>query len=132
MAREHQQNAIQCLNVCVTKSKVTELDWMHYVTCNDISAIYVTAHRYAGGLKKKFDLQSGSQRHKHLVGFLNVPVQAPTRDHTFYGYSEKLLHFNRLLQHAWWYGQSILDLTPPPPTPTPKGKKSKKLFFTLR
>ena len=46
----------------------------------------------AGGLKKKFDLRSGSQCHKHFVGFFNVPVQAPTRDRLFYGYSEKPSH----------------------------------------
>ena len=51
---------------------------------NGISVICVTAHRCAGGLKKKFDLRSGSQRHRHFVGFFNVPVQAPTRDHPFY------------------------------------------------
>ena len=50
---------------------------------NDISVIYVTAHRCAGGLKKKLDLRSGSQRNRHFVGFFNVPVQAPTRDHPF-------------------------------------------------
>ena len=38
------------------------------VTINDISVIYVTAHRCAGGLKKKLDLRSGSQRHRHFVG----------------------------------------------------------------
>ena len=30
----------------------------------------------------------GLQRHRHFAGFFNVPVQAPTRDHPFYGYSE--------------------------------------------
>ena len=42
---------------------------------------YVTAYtcRCAGGLKKKFDLWSGSQRYRHFVGFFNVSVQAPTR-----------------------------------------------------
>ena len=54
------------------------------VTINDISVIYVTAHRCAGGLKKKLDLRSGSQRHRHFVGFFNVSVLAPTRDHPFY------------------------------------------------
>ena len=44
----------------------------------------MTAHRCAGGLKKKFDLRSGSQRHRHFVGFFNVPVLAPTRDQPFY------------------------------------------------
>ena len=48
------------------------------------SYTYVTAHRCAGGLKKKLNLGSGSQRHRHFVGFYNVPVQAPTRGHPFY------------------------------------------------
>ena len=39
----------------------------------------MTAHRCAGGLKK-FDLWLGSQRHRHFVGFFNVPFQAPTRN----------------------------------------------------
>ena len=59
------------------------LNWLFNVTINDISVIYVTAHRCAGGLKK-LDLRSGSQRHRHFVGFFNVPVLAPTRDHPFY------------------------------------------------
>ena len=46
-----------------------ELNWLFNVTINDISVIHVTAHRCAGGLKKKFDLRSGSQRHRHFVGF---------------------------------------------------------------
>ena len=61
-----------------------ELNWLFNVTINDISVIYVTAHRCAGGLKKKFDLRSGSQRHRHFVRFFNVPVLAPTRDQPFY------------------------------------------------
>ena len=60
------------------------MNWLFNVTINDISVIYVTAHRCAGGLKKKLDLRSGSQRHRHFVGFFNVPVLAPTRDHPFY------------------------------------------------
>ena len=44
----------------------------------------MTVHRCAGGLKKKLDLRSGSQRHRHFVGFFNVPVLAPTRDHPFF------------------------------------------------
>ena len=36
------------------------------------------------GLKKNLKLRSGSQRHRHFVGFLNVPVQAPTWGHPFY------------------------------------------------
>ena len=61
-----------------------ELNWLFNVTINDISVIYVTEHRCAGGLKKKLDLRSGSQRHRHFVGFFNVPVLAPTRDQPFY------------------------------------------------
>ena len=62
-----------------TKSKrVSEWDWFLNVTCNDISVIYVTAHRCAGGLKKKLNLRFGSLRRRHFVGFFNVPVQAPT------------------------------------------------------
>ena len=59
-------------------------NWLFNVILNDISVIYVTAHRCAGGLKKKLDLRSGSQRHRHFVWFFNVPVLAPTRDHPFY------------------------------------------------
>ena len=61
-----------------------EVNWLFNVTINDISVIYVTAHRCAGRLKKKLYLRSGSQRHSHFVGFFNVPVLAPTRDHPFY------------------------------------------------
>ena len=60
-----------------------EVNWLFNVTINDISVIYVTAHRCAGGLKK-LDLRSGSQRHRHFVGFFNVLVLATTRDHPFY------------------------------------------------
>ena len=59
----------------------SSVDWLLNVTIKDISAVYGTAHRFAGGLKKKLDLRSGSQRHRHFVGFFNVPVQARTWDH---------------------------------------------------
>ena len=68
------------------------LDWMRNVTCNDILVIFVTAHRCVGGLKKKFDLRPGSQRHRLFVGFFNVPVQALTQSKPFLGYSEKPLY----------------------------------------
>ena len=67
-----------------TKNPRGEANWLFNVTINDISVIYVTAHRCAGGLKKKLDLRSGSQRHRHFVEFFNVPVLAPTRDQPFY------------------------------------------------
>ena len=50
-----------------------EMNWLFNVAINAISVIYVTAHRCAGGLKT-LDQRSGSQRHKQLVGFFNVPV----------------------------------------------------------
>ena len=61
-----------------------EVNWLFNVTINDISVIHVTAHRCAGGLKKKLYLRSGSQRHRHFVGLFNVPVLARTRDQPFY------------------------------------------------
>ena len=70
------------------------MNWLFNVTINDISVIYVTAHRCAGGLKKKFDLRSGSQRHRHFAGFFNVPVQAPTRDQPFYTVIHKRVQYN--------------------------------------
>ena len=70
----------------------SEWDWLFNVTCIGISVIYVTAHRCAGGLKKKMNLRSGSQRQRQFVGFVNVPVIAPTRPPFLYGYSEKPPH----------------------------------------
>ena len=88
---------------------VSEWIWLFNVTYNDISVIYVTAHRCAGGLKKKLNLRSGSQRHRHFVGFFNVPVQAPTRDPPFYGYSEKPrpLSYRDLSINSFWIFHSI-------------------------
>ena len=71
------------------------------VTTNDISVIYVTAHRCAGGLKKKLDLRSGSQRHRHFVGFFNVPVLAPDTGPPFlYGDSDTPPHLVVFYDHA--------------------------------
>ena len=42
----------------------------------------INPHHY--NFKKKFDLQSDSQRHKNFVRFFNLPVQASTRGHPFY------------------------------------------------
>ena len=35
-------------------------------------------------LCRRTEVRSGSQRHRHFVGFFNVPVLAPTRDQPFY------------------------------------------------
>ena len=61
----------------MTRRTEFELNWLFNVTINDISVTHVTVHRCEGGLKK-LDLWLGSQRHRHFVGFFNVPVQEPT------------------------------------------------------
>ena len=88
-----------------------DVNLLFNVTINDISVIYVTAHRCAGGLKK-MDLRSGSQRHRHFVGFFNVPVLAPTRTTLFLRWFRHTAPFSRLLRSRWGYGGHILDLTP--------------------
>ena len=70
-------------------------DWLLNVTCNDISVIYVMAHRCTGG-PKKFDIRSGSKRHRYFVGFFYIPVYGLGTDTgpTFlYGYSWKSPHW---------------------------------------
>ena len=81
------------------------------VTCND-SVIYVTAHRCAGGLKEKLNLRSASSRHRHFVGFLNVPHQAPTRGHPFYTVIPRNRPIYSPFTTRWRHGRHILDLTP--------------------
>ena len=95
---------------------MSESDRLLNVTCNDISVIYVAAHICAGRLKKRWGLQSGSSRHRHVEVFFNVSVQAPTRGQPFYGYSEKSPHFSRILRRAWGYGGPIVVLHPKVPT----------------
>ena len=47
--------------LCVVKAaEMCEVNWLFIVTIDDISVTYVTAHRCAGGPKKKLDLRSGS------------------------------------------------------------------------
>ena len=89
------------------------MKWLYNFTINDISVIYMTAHRCAGGLKKTLDLWSGSQHNRHFIGFFNVPVQVPTRDHPFI----RLFRENAQFSHSpfsirWGYGGHILDVTP--------------------
>ena len=55
---------------CNHTFKWGKVNWLFNVTIKNFSVIHVTAHRCAGGLKKKWlDLRSGSQRHRHFVGF---------------------------------------------------------------
>ena len=66
------------------------------------------------------------QRHRHVIRFLNVLVQTPTRGEPIYGYSEKPPHFSRLLRCAWGYGGPILVLNPVVPTRNSHSKKQRK------
>ena len=86
-----------------------EVNWLFNVTINDISVIYVTAHRYAAGLKKKLDLQSGSQRYRHFVGILKVLVQAPTRGQPFYTVIPRNRPIKSPFTTRWRYGGDIFD-----------------------
>ena len=73
---------------------------------------YVTAHRCAGGMKKKLDIRSGSQHHRHFVGFFNVPVPQRHGTTLFIRWFRNTASFSRLLRSRWGYGVNILDLTP--------------------
>ena len=76
---KEQVNEIAEATQQITKSGRLHLSYNdNNVTISDISVKYVTTQRCAGGLKKKLDLQSSSQRHRHFGGIFNVPVQAPT------------------------------------------------------
>ena len=103
----------------VTISIESEWDWLLNVTCNDISVIYMTTHRRTGGLKKKLNLRSGSQRQRHFVGF---SLQAPIRAILF-----TVISRNRPIYSSFTtrlgYGGPILILTPPPP-----GVPTERLF----
>ena len=73
----------------------------------------MTAHTCAGGL----NLRSGSQRHRHFVGFFNVPVQALTRGQPFYTVIPRNCPIQSPFTTRWGYGGHILVLNPPPRGP---------------
>ena len=54
----------------------------------------------------------GLPRHRHFVGFFNVPVLAPTRDQPFYTVIPTHRPFSRLFDHAGDTEVHILDLIP--------------------
>ena len=58
---------------------LSRVDWLFNVTCNDISVIYVTAHRCEA--TEEIELRSGSKRHRHFVGFINVPSKRCLTSH---------------------------------------------------
>ena len=59
-----------------------------------IAVIYVTAHRCAGGLTRKLDLRSGSQRHRRARPSTNT---GPT---FLYGLFRETAPLSRILRHA--------------------------------
>ena len=75
------------------------------------SVIHLTAHM-CRRTENEVGPTVGFTRQRHFVGFFNVPVQSRTRDHLFYGCSEKPPHFSGLLRCALVYGGRIL--TPDP------------------
>ena len=54
-------------------------------------------------------------RHRHFVGFSNVPIQAPDTGPPLQRLLRKLSHFSQFLLRAWGYGGPILILNPPGP-----------------
>ena len=71
--------------------------------CPNSLVVWVTTCNYtlhAGKLKKKLDLRLGSQRHRHFVGFFNMPDQAPTRGQPFY---VNFIPINRPISVAFYY-----------------------------
>ena len=57
----------------------------------------------------------GLQRHRHFVGFFNVPVLAPTRTTLFIRWFRHTAPFSRLLRSRWGYGGAHSRLNPPGP-----------------
>ena len=49
---------------------------------------------------KKLNLRSGSQRHRHFVGFFNVPAKHQNRTILFIRWFQHTAPFSRLLRHA--------------------------------
>ena len=73
---------------------------------------YMWCHRCAGGLKKNLYLRSGSQRHRHFVGFFNVPVLHRHGTTLFIRRFRHTAPFSRLLRHAGDTEDVFPTLTP--------------------
>ena len=63
-------------------------------------------HRCASGLKKKLYIRSGSQRHRHFVGFFNVPVLHRHGTTLFI----RLSAFATIFLHTRWRRNICFDL----------------------
>ena len=76
-----------------------------------IFPLYMWRHRCAGGLKKLY-LRSTSQRHRHFVGFFNVPVLDRHGATLFIRLFRETGPFSRLLRHAGDTEEVLLTWTP--------------------
>ena len=78
------------------------MSWVYwcFMSHATIFQSYMWQHRCAGGLKKKLYLRSGSQRHRHFVGFFNVPVLHRHGTTLFIRVFRHTAQFSRLLRHA--------------------------------
>ena len=77
-------------------------DWVYwsFTSHATIFQLYMWRHRCAGGLKKKLYLRSGSQHHRHFVGFFNMPVLHRHGTTLFTRLFQETAPFSRLLRHA--------------------------------
>ena len=75
--------------------------WWCFTSHATIFQSYIWQHRCAGGLKEKLYLRSGSQRHRHLAGFFNVPVLHRHGTILLIRWFRHTTPFSRLLRHAW-------------------------------
>ena len=113
-------STIKWYNLCLQIIQSQKCYPLNIIICKEhhsalLGVWYMTAHICAGGLKKKLDIRSGSQRQRHFVGFFNVSVQAPTLATLFTRLFRETAPFSRLLRHAGDTEGHFLDLTPPLP-----------------
>ena len=76
----------------------------------------------------------GLPRHRHFVGFFNVPVLAPTRDHPFYTVIRTHHPISSPFTITLGIRRTHSRLTPPPPGPhggvkRPKVSVDIKFFY---
>ena len=93
-----------------TSRPVCEVNRLFNVTINDISVTYVTADRCVGGLKNKLYLRSGSQRHRHFVGFLYMNIRLFVRWSCEYDIDNTTCVFAFKLHKFIYYTQQFLFL----------------------
>ena len=89
-----------------------EVNLLFNVTIYDISVIYVTAHRCAGGLKKKLTYGRAPNAIDISQGSLTCPSKHRHGTTLFIRWFRHTAPFSRLLRSRWGYGGHILDLTP--------------------